>query len=137
MDKQQLDIIGALARQGLTLKQIAKAIGISLSTLNTQRKNSPALDAVLKDNALLSDALVEASLYQRALGFDYTEEVHTESVSGEVKVKRHHKYMPADITACIYWLKNRQPDRWRERREDDDAKVIEVIMSPSVEEYSE
>ena len=24
------------------------------------------------------------------------------------------KYYPPDVTACIYWTKNRMPDRWRD-----------------------
>ena len=59
MNKQQLDIIGALARQGLTLKGNSKGDRNIIEHTQHAEKNSPTLDAVLKDNALLSDALVE------------------------------------------------------------------------------
>lgn len=130
-------IIGALARQGLTLKQITESLGITQATLNAWRKKYPELGRVLRQNCLIADAMVEGSLYQRAIGFEYDEEVYTELTDGEVKVKRHHKYMPSDITACIYWLKNRQPERWRERKEDGDAKDVTVIMDKTSEGYSE
>lgn len=134
---EHIQVIGSLARQGLTLEQIAEVLNITLSALNCWRKKNPALERTLRQNKLVADALVEDSLYRRAIGFEYEEVVDTELTDGSVKVKRHHKYMPADITACIYWLKNRQPDRWRERKEDDGAKVVEVIMNPTVEGYSE
>lgn len=67
---------------------------------------------------------VEAALLKRALGFDH-EEVYQEALhdksSGEpletVKVKRVRKTVPPDVRALLFWLKNRSPDRWRERVE--------------------
>ena len=44
---------------------------------------------------------VIVSLYHRALGFS-----------------RNGKYFPPDVTACIWWLKNRLPAEWRDRREE-------------------
>ncbi len=67
---------------------------------------------------------VEAALLKRALGFDH-EEVHQEAVidkkSGEVlealKTRKVLKVIPPDVRALLFWLKNRRPDRWRERVE--------------------
>jgi DNA-directed RNA polymerase specialized sigma24 family protein len=39
-------------------------------------------------------------LYQRALGYDH-----------------NGKHYPADVTACIFYLKNRAPEEWRDRQE--------------------
>jgi hypothetical protein len=44
---------------------------------------------------------VIASLYQRALGYN-----------------QNSKHYPADVTACIFWLKNRLPAEWRDRHEE-------------------
>ena len=42
-------------------------------------------------------------------------------------------HVPAKITALIYWLKNRRPDRWRDRPEEeddgDDAALEEMLES--------
>ena len=43
---------------------------------------------------------VVQSLYNRTLGFT-----------------RNGKYYPPDVTACIFWLKNRRPDEWRDRQD--------------------
>src|SRR6516225_6395600 len=48
-----------------------------------------------------ADERVVVSLYQRALGYDH-----------------NGKHYPPDVTACIFWLKNRAPEEWRDRREE-------------------
>ncbi len=70
---------------------------------------------------------VEAALLRRALGFKQ-QEVYSEDVidrkSGEVldtaKRKIVTKEVPPDVRALLFWLKNRCPDRWRDRIEQPD-----------------
>ena len=33
---------------------------------------------------------------------------------GAVHKETVRKHYPPDVTACIYWTKNRMPDRWRD-----------------------
>jgi len=61
-------------------------------------------------------------LLKRALGFTW-QEVYSEDVvdrkSGEIlecaKRKVVTKEVPPDVRATLFWLKNRRPERWRER----------------------
>ncbi len=70
---------------------------------------------------------VEAALLRRALGFQQ-QEVYSEDIvdrkSGEVldsaKRKTVTKEVPPDVRALLFWLKNRCPDRWRDRIEPQD-----------------
>ena len=68
---------------------------------------------------------VENALYKRAVGYTYNE-VTRESVkdqaTGEESLqvtKVVTKQVMPDTTAQIFWLKNRRPDRWRNRPEAD------------------
>ena len=33
---------------------------------------------------------------------------------GKITKVPYTEHVPPDVTACIYWLKNRRPDRWRD-----------------------
>ena len=67
---------------------------------------------------------IEKALLKRALGFKQ-EEVHTEEMidreSGKVletaKRRKVTKEIVPDVRALLFWLKNRRPERWRERIE--------------------
>lgn len=51
---------------------------------------------------------------KRALGYDCHEERFEESEKDGVKTIRITKHIPPDTTAGIFWLKNRNPDKWRQ-----------------------
>lgn len=113
------------ARDGLTGKQIAENVGVSDSTFRDWTKKFPALAAALKNERDVADRHVENELYKRALGYGFIErrttitEVLNPETGKVVELKKtevHEKHMPADTTAIIYWLKNRKPNEWRERR---------------------
>lgn len=108
------------ARDGLTDEQIARNMGISPSTLYEWKKKYPEISEVLKKGKEVVDRQVENALLKRALGYDY-EEVKTliEDVDGKKKkkVEKTVKHIAPDVTAQIFWLKNRRPDKWRDRKE--------------------
>ena len=115
------------ARDGLVDKQIAQNIGISEQTLNVWKKKYPAISESLKKGKEVVDRAVENALLKRALGYKY-DEVTKEIVekknpeTGEyeptlVPVKVVTKEVQPDTTAQIFWLKNRRPDLWRDRKD--------------------
>lgn len=63
------------------------------------------------------DLQVENALLKRALGYDYEETVTVELTGGRKQTRKMTKHMAADVTAQIFWLKNRRPDRWRDKVE--------------------
>ena len=95
-----------LAQAGLTDEQIAEEIGIDPATLYRWKKSKTAFREALKDGKVTPDDEVEAALLRRAKGFKYVEQ-------GKERVA-----LP-DTTACIFWLKNRRPGEWRDKREHD------------------
>ena len=119
------------ARDGLTDQQIASNIGVAYSTFRDWVGKFPALSASLKEGKAPVDIEVENALLKRALGFTYEETV-TEideypssnvDENGDVITRKvvHTKTVVKtalpDTTAQIFWLKNRRPDRWRDKQE--------------------
>ena len=115
----------AWARDGLTLEQIAHNIGCSASTLHEWINRFPEISKALKRGAEVVDIQVENALLRRALGYSYTEttrELELNPLTGEkalVTTKVVTKQVAPDTTAQIYWLKNRRPDKWRDKPVDE------------------
>lgn len=82
--------VARLAPLGLTDKQFSAVLGVSESTFNLWKKDEDFSESLKfhKDDA---DIHVKQSLYAQALA--------------------------GNPTACIFWLKNRQPAEWRDRHE--------------------
>jgi DNA-binding XRE family transcriptional regulator len=108
-----LQLLAGWARSGLTDEQIAHNIGISRETLYQWKRKYSDIADTLKENKQIADIAVENALYKRALGYTYTE---TTKEAGKV-TKTVEKEVVPDTTAQIFWLKNRQPERWRDKQE--------------------
>ena len=109
----KLELIECWARDGLTDEQIANNLGVAYSTFRDYRDKYSALSAVLKRGKEIIDYQVENALLKRALGYEY-EEITYEH--GE-ETKRVVKQVAPDTTAQIFWLKNRKPLQWRDKRD--------------------
>ena len=106
------------ARDGLTNDQIAKNIGINPDTLYTWIKKYPDISEALKRGKEVVDRMVENALLKRALGYEYTETTRERTDDGMMRVtKTVDKQVSPDVTAQIFWLKNRKPKEWRDRKE--------------------
>ncbi|KAK9679491.1 HNH endonuclease [Popillia japonica] len=112
-------MIAEWAELGLTDEQIAGNIGISRSTLAQWKINFSDIADTLKANKEVADSVVENALYKNAIGYEYNEVTQERSPeSGEMVVtKIVTKQATPNTSAQIFWLKNRQPDVWRDRKE--------------------
>jgi hypothetical protein len=115
-----IDAAVKLYEAGYTDAQVATVFCVTEQTLNNWKNDYPVFFESLKSGKNMSDDAVEKSLYKRANGyevpFEETEEGETEK-GVYSKVKRGVKHLPGDVTAQIFWLKNRRPDRWRDRQD--------------------
>lgn len=111
--EEKLPLIKGWARRGLTDKQICSNLNLGVSTFCKYKLEHKELVETLKEGKEPADIAVENALYKRAIGYYYDEV--TESEKDGRKVVRKH--VVPDTTAQIYWLKNRQPKYWRDRRE--------------------
>ncbi len=114
--KPKLDLIAQWARDGAIERDIAKKLGVSESTFSGYKKEHPELMETLTVNKEVTDARVESALYKRAIGYEYTETSKEVGPDG-VKIKTTIKQVAPDVTAQIYWLNNRRPDRWRNKQD--------------------
>jgi hypothetical protein len=116
-----LTVLEGLARDGLTDELICKKIGIGARTFYEWMERFPQMAQAIKKGKAPVDIQVENALLKRALGYDYEETItEVEELAGgrqKKHIRKVTKHMPADTTAQIFWLKNRKPERWRDKIE--------------------
>ena len=94
------------------------------SPLPWESPNEPLCDGPRNTNhSARRLAKVIRSLYERATGYEYEEEKRIVEYDKDgnvkpVKIEKTKKHVPPDVTAQIFWLKNRQRDRWQDRPQD-------------------
>jgi len=120
-----------LAKLGKIEDDIAAAMGIHVSTLRDWKKKHPEFSVALKIGKSEADTRVENSLFKRAIGYEY-EEVKT--VNDGERVEKTIKQVAPDVTAQIFWLKNRKPEEWRDKVHQEvtgkDGGPIEITTLP-------
>ena len=89
LEPEGLILLEDWARNGLTDEQIARNMGISRKTLYDWKTRYGDICNALKKGKQVVDAQVENALLSSALA--------------------------GNVTAQIYWLKNRRPDQWRDK----------------------
>lgn len=128
-----------MATKGATDAQLAKAAGVSITTLKNWKAAHPDFLAALKEAKNLADDLVEASLYMRATGYSHPA-IKIFCSQGAVITEKYIERYPPDVTACIFWLKNRQPERWREKQlgknEGQEEKSPQMLLLEAMEKMN-
>ncbi|QBY43987.1 helix-turn-helix domain-containing protein [Arsenophonus nasoniae] len=109
---------------GATDEELAKFFNIAESTLYNWKNEFPEFKESIKSGKDVADAEVANSLYNRAMGINYTERKVKNEGDKEIK-EITEKFIPPDPTAIIFWLKNRQRDKWGDKKENnnDDKKI--------------
>jgi transposase-like protein len=113
LTEDKLLLLQGWARDGLTDEQIAHNMGINVRTLYKWKKKYGQIGQALKKGKEVVDRQVENALLRSALGYEYEEQALTNK--GEVVTLR--KYQHPNITAAIFWLKNRKPQEWRDKQQ--------------------
>lgn len=102
-----------LISKGCTNEEICSFFKIDNSTFWRYQQNDPEFCNAIKGWKEFADERVERSLYERACGFSHKSEEIFHAFGVTTRVKTIKQY-PPDTIACIIWLKNRQPEKWRE-----------------------
>src|SRR5215472_14801761 len=98
---------------GATDADLANCFRVGISTIKRWQATYPEFRSALKGGKDEADDCVERSLYQRAIGFEY-DTVKVFNANGRPLVVPYRHAVPPDVTAQIFWLKNRRPERWRD-----------------------
>lgn len=109
-----LNRVRGWARKGLKDKTIADNIGIKPQTLYDWKRRFPSFSEALKKTKEIIDNEAEEALIRAMLGYDYEEVTTYIDSNGKKSVKKVKKHMPPNITALIFYLKNRRPEDWRD-----------------------
>ena len=83
---------------GARNEDLAALFGVSRQSIDNWLIKYPKFKADVFEGREKADIAVASSLFRRAIGYDHND-----------------KHYPADTTACIFWLKNRRPDKWRDK----------------------
>lgn len=101
---------------GATDAELGDFFEVSEDTINEWKKVHPNFSVSVKKGKTQADANVADRLYQRAMGYQHPD-VHVSNYQGDVTLTPITKEYAPDTTAAIFWLKNRQRTKWRDRTE--------------------
>lgn len=107
--KDKLILVEGWARDGLTDEQIANNLGISKDTFYQYKKKHPDFSDSLKKGKEYVDYEVENALLKSALN--------------------------GNTTAQIYWLNNRKPKQWKNRRSEEENEHTQTLAEAIQKAY--
>lgn len=110
------------ARLGATDADLAHFFDVTEQTINNWKTAHPDFFESLKGAKDSLDAQVEQSLFRRAMGWEHDAVKIITVADGNnngshVEQVPYVEHYPGETTAQIFWLKNRQPQRWRDKQE--------------------
>lgn len=105
-----------MAEGGATDMEIADSLEVSVRTLYRWKAQHEDFRQALKIAKDVADERVERSLYQRATGYEQDSVKIFMPAGAESPVMAPYREVIApDTTACIFWLKNRKSQEWRDK----------------------
>ena len=107
--KDKLILVQGWARDGLTHEQIAKNLGVGKDAFYTYIKKYPEFSEALKKGREVVDYEVENALYKAAIN--------------------------GNVTAMIFYLKNRRPNQWRDRKEANEIELQTKELELKVKKF--
>lgn len=113
---------------GASDAEIARIVGVSLSTLSQWKTMYPEFAMAWEDGRVQADAKVAGALFKRACG--YKEEKWKDTKDGRLC---EEVLYPPDVKACVFWLTNRQPELWKNKIEYDG----QIVDTASTDKLSE
>ena len=93
---------------------MAEFLIICTATLYNWKNTYPDFLEAINSGKQNADAMVAKSLFHRALGYSHKED-DIRTCDNQVVITETTKHYPPDTTACIFWLKNRRRDQWRDK----------------------
>ncbi|MDP0376965.1 helix-turn-helix domain-containing protein [Glaesserella parasuis] len=116
---------------GATDKDIADFFDVDEATINRWKLEHSDFCESIKKGKMLADANVTERLYKRALGYE-APDVDIRVIENQIVETPLVKHYPPDPTSAIFWLKNRQPDKWRDKQVIDHTNSDSSLNHPTI-----
>ena len=110
---------------GATDKELADFFDVAVSTINKWKIDFVEFSESIKKGKQLADADVAERLFNRACGY-VAPDVDIKVIDSQIVKTEIEKHYPPDTTAAIFWLKNRQRDKWKDKQDIDLTGNIKV-----------
>lgn len=139
-DKQayKLCLLGAID------KELADFFEVDVRTIDNWKKDFPSFFQSIKQGKLIADANVAESLYKLASGHTVKEvtyekidcDINPESDDADEEIgaiwrkKVVVKEVSPNATAGIFWSKNRQPKKWKDKQEVEHSGEMALDIKP-------
>lgn len=127
-NQDNLAVMSAWARAGLTDEEIAKRIGIRRSTLVDWKKKYDSIRIALAPGKDFSNRMVENTLFRATQGYEvkvkkafklkkieYDGDGRKKTENEVLEYAEETVYVEPEIRAIMFWLRNRMPDDWMDK----------------------
>lgn len=115
-----------LCAAGATDIELADHFDVNTSTIYAWRNTFPEFSKAVIAGKEAADDRVERSLFNRAVGYTFESE-KVFQFQGSIVRADTREHVPPDPGAALNWLKNRRPDKWRDKQVVEHAGAVEVI----------
>ncbi len=105
-----------LCKLGFTDKELADFFEVEEQTINNWKIEHPEFFESIKAGKDVADGEVVDKLFKRATGYSHPD-VDIKVIDGDIRITKLTKHYPPDTAAAIFWLKNRQKKKWRDKIE--------------------
>ena len=120
-----------MAGKSMIDKDMAEYLGIAESTFHKWKTDHPEFAEALRKGKEDPDDAMEAALYKSGIGYTFDEVTQdrknvqdpkfpddpTKTVEVVVRTHLVRRHYPGAVAAQFIWLKNRRPNKWRDRHE--------------------
>jgi hypothetical protein len=106
---------------GCTMEELGEYFSVNVDSIYAWKKKYSDFSDAVKLGKTKADSKVARSLYDRAIGCTITKQQIVKLRVGEDEVMEVVDLtieLPPDIGACKFWLNNRQPLKWKDKREE-------------------
>jgi len=117
-NQETVDILVRHIKGGSTITSACDAVGINKTTFYDWMKTKPNFSNAIKKAQSIPNKKVEKALYKSAVGYLTTvAKYQVKGPKGEPQTKTIKKKILPNITAMIFWLKNKMPDEWKDKQD--------------------
>jgi transposase-like protein len=156
-ERFSLEFVRRLAEEGFSDEEIAMRCGLELTVLRQWRKKHTDFDEAIRLGRSESDYSVIRALYKKATGFNVglkktykLKRIDFDPETGK-KLREYEElatgidetFVPADLSAEKFWLKNRQSERWHEQADkgasddENESGILEIPVADMLDEPQE